>query len=280
MSTHAAVYVSGARNRRQRLHEVAQYLRGQSGSLRGRYEVRRYLATDWLEVICTADRFGGLSVDRLARDLRAEVIAVAIHASTNAFEYRHYCDTQLLRELVYGVERRQVWARCDGEVEPWEHDALFDPVTLQELLEDVVTPEEGPSVERAFARHEVRQGDTQPAIDASRALFALGEHLQLPGLCAALAFDDTTVEEIVLGHRDQPLNVASWVLIAAGALCLALNGAASAALGALGGAGAVLTWSGFALRLRSAPATVALGGGFVLAGLTLLAAFSIGALFR
>lgn len=57
---------------------------------------------------------------QLSRELATDVLWLATQPAVDAFEYLHYRNGALVRELVYGCTEERVWERVEGAAQPWE----------------------------------------------------------------------------------------------------------------------------------------------------------------
>ena len=89
---------------------------------------------------------------QLSGELQAEVIWLSFQRQVDAFEFARWEDGILRRHLVYGCyEQERTWEKVEGDPEPWEAAALFDP---RELERRIATARETDPEFRMTAEHE------------------------------------------------------------------------------------------------------------------------------
>jgi hypothetical protein len=98
------------------------------------------------------------------------------------FEFHHWRAGASLRSLVFGCYKEErTWERVEGEQEPWEQNALFDPNGLKSVLEYAKTDQEKRDFERIWREAELLPGRTEPSLDSRDAAWKVAEHFKFPG---------------------------------------------------------------------------------------------------
>jgi hypothetical protein len=129
-------------------------------------------------------------LERLSRDLRAEIIWLSFQKIVDAFEYQHWEDGTRRRHLVFGCyEQERTWEKVEGEPEGWESEGLFDPRRLERRIDGQrrMGPEyELPADEQARLRQiwqerRLTVDSMEPNIEARDAAEAVAMAYGLPG---------------------------------------------------------------------------------------------------
>ena len=72
-------------------------------------------------------------------------------------------------------------ARADGQPEPWERAAFFDPKDLEVPLEFAESDDEKRELERIWREAELVRNRHEPSIDARESARKAAQHYHLPG---------------------------------------------------------------------------------------------------
>jgi len=129
-----------------------------------------------------------------------DVIWLSFQSVVDAFQFHHWREGTALRSLVYGChgDEERMWTQADGQAEPWEQAAFFDPESLKFQLEYPENDEQKKELQRIWEKSELLPGRLDPFIDARESARAAAKHYNLPGwgletanvLSARVASDD------------------------------------------------------------------------------------------
>ncbi len=90
---------------------------------------------DFIGVTLDSDDYGSPTCDlaKLSTEFGTDVIWLSFQSVVDAFQFRHWRAGTLVRSLVFGCygDEERTWTEADGEPEPWEREAFFDPKTLK-----------------------------------------------------------------------------------------------------------------------------------------------------
>src|SRR5207249_10819767 len=86
----------------------------------------------------------------LSSDLDTDVIWLSFQSVVDAFQFHHWRGGSLLRSLVFGCygDEERTWNQVEGQCEPWEREAFFEPQKLGWLVQDAQSDEEEQEFER------------------------------------------------------------------------------------------------------------------------------------
>lgn len=117
----------------------------------------------------------------LSARVSADVLWLTFQSVSDSFQFLHWNSGKHVRALVYGCFVEQgLWERVEGEPEPWERGAFFDPASLK-LWREGADPVESAELERIWCHAEIAIGRTVPSIDARESARAVAEFYRLPG---------------------------------------------------------------------------------------------------
>lgn len=116
-------------------------------------------------------------------DLATEVIWLSFQSVVDAFQFHHWRGGSLLRSLVFGCygEEERLWNEVEGQQEPWEHAAFFDPAALDIPLKFAQSEEEKLNLERIWQNEELVPDGGEPNIDARESARKVAEFYKFPG---------------------------------------------------------------------------------------------------
>lgn len=121
-----------------------------------------------------------VEVDALSADLDAEVILLVYTSVTESIQYTRSVRGLSARHLQCGMWREQgVWEAVEGTPEPWEREAFYGSVDLEEMLEFVEEAQYDECRAMAAAGRLV-MGLDFPRIDVCHAADVIAGHYQLP----------------------------------------------------------------------------------------------------
>jgi hypothetical protein len=109
-----------------------------------------------------------------------DVLWLTFQSTPAAFRFHHWAGGRQVRWLVYGYDKQGMWERVEGEPEPWEREAFFDPDALTALLENA-SRTEATALKRFWHEAKVAAGRTFPTISAREAARSLAAYYGLPG---------------------------------------------------------------------------------------------------
>jgi len=121
---------------------------------------------------------------RLSSDLGTDVIWLSFRSVVDAFQFHHWRSGSLLRSLVFGCygDEERTWNQVEGQPEPWERSALFDPKQLEFLLTEIAqSDDEKRELERIWHREEIVPARQEPGMDARGVAWAVAKHYHFPG---------------------------------------------------------------------------------------------------
>jgi hypothetical protein len=112
-----------------------------------------------------------------------DIIWLSFQSVVDAFQFHHWREGTLLRSLVYGChgDDERMWTQIDGQPEPWEQAALFNPSSLKFSLECAQSEEDKAEFKRIWQESELLPGRMEPFIDARETARAAATHYHLPG---------------------------------------------------------------------------------------------------
>lgn len=116
----------------------------------------------------------------LSARVGTDVLWLSFQSGSDSFQFHHWKSGQHVRALVFGCVEQGLWERVEGEPEPWERGALFDPAGLRRWREGA-DPVEAAELERIWHHAEIAIGRTVPSIDARESARAVAEFYRLPG---------------------------------------------------------------------------------------------------
>jgi hypothetical protein len=116
----------------------------------------------------------------LSANLGTDVLWLTSQTNSDAFRFHHWRAGKQLRALVYGYIEQFVWEAVEGEPEPWEREAFFDPRQLKDALKGA-TRKEAAELKRIWREAELAVGRTTPSIAAGEAAESVAEFYRLPG---------------------------------------------------------------------------------------------------
>src|SRR5712671_6779472 len=81
---------------------------------------------------------------KLSSDLDTDVIWLSLQSVVDAFQFHHWRNGLPMRSLVFGCygDEERTWNQVEGQPEPWEQQALFDPEQLEFLLREIAQSDE------------------------------------------------------------------------------------------------------------------------------------------
>ncbi len=247
----------------------------------GRYEVRLYRQSRWVEVLCAPSAALWRTVSWLSGQLQGEVVALEARTEPDTLSYHRSVGGQRVRELSFWFEggvTRGSGLSMEGQAEPWEEE-VFAPFEAAR-----------PGAPRVWMR-DAQQGERHwedvpvPVGSAAHAFGVMTRELGLPAGEGALR-DDVIEQSVVIpgvrpsveerGQRPpgvRPLSawgVVGAVAVVAAFLWLAVGGVRPVEGGTW--AALLLAWVGYSVLLRRHSGVIAFGGGFIATCLTLIAA--------
>jgi hypothetical protein len=116
----------------------------------------------------------------LSARLDTDVLWLTFQSAADAFRFHHWRSGKHLRSLVYAYVEQCVWERVEGEPEPWEREAFFDPRQLADVLKDA-KKKAATELRRFWQKAEVAVGRTVPILAAREAARSVAEFYHLPG---------------------------------------------------------------------------------------------------
>ncbi len=116
----------------------------------------------------------------LSARMDTDVLWISFQSAADAFRFHHWRSGKHLRALIYAYVEQGVWERVEGDPEPWEREAFFDPASLK-LWREGADPVEAEELERIWHHAEIAIGRTVPSIDARESARAVAEFYRLPG---------------------------------------------------------------------------------------------------
>lgn len=125
---------------------------------------------------CPSDRLAALS-----GVLDTDVLWITFQSAADAFAYHHWKSGYLQRSLEHGMLEQGIWEKVEGETEPWEREAFFQPRQLARLLEDAGSEQERTTTKRLFDQQILELGSWLPMVDARESARAIAAHYALPG---------------------------------------------------------------------------------------------------
>jgi hypothetical protein len=120
------------------------------------------------------------ALSALSARLDTDVLWLTFQSAADAFRFHHWRGGKQLRALVYGYVEQHLWERIEGEPQPWEREAFFDPERLADALE-YVNKKEAAELKRIWRNEELVVGRTTPLIAAREAARSVAEFYRLPG---------------------------------------------------------------------------------------------------
>jgi hypothetical protein len=140
---------------------------------------------DFIGVTLPADDYGSPTCDpdKLSSEFGTDVIWLMFQSVVDAFQFRHWRAGALVRSLVFGCygDEERMWTEADGQPEPWERAAFFDPKDLQHPLEFAQSDEEKRELERIWREAELLPDRLEPSIDARESARKAAEYYHFPG---------------------------------------------------------------------------------------------------
>ncbi len=136
----------------------------------------------WCQLQSLGAECGPGLAGELSKVLATETILLMVQTVVNAFGYWHFQRGKELRCLVRGFEEEMVWEEVRGIPEKWEAPILFrkGAEMLEDFLEDE-GPKRAAEVRRIYEERRIVAGEEHPLFDTSFGVYALGQHLGLPG---------------------------------------------------------------------------------------------------
>jgi len=140
---------------------------------------------DFIGVTLAADDDGSPTCDlaKLSTEFRTDVVWLSFQSVVDAFQFRHWLAGKLVRSLVFGCygDEERMWNEVDGQPEPWERKAFFDPSALEIPLKYAASDEEKSEFERIWREAELLSGRLEPSIDARESARKAAEYYHFPG---------------------------------------------------------------------------------------------------
>jgi hypothetical protein len=148
-------------------------------------DARVELGRDFIGVTLASDDYVSPTCDlaELSSKLGTEVIWLSFQSVVDAFQFHHWQSGILARSLVFGCfgEEERTWNRVEGQPEPWEREAFFEPRMLGNLLRYAGTDEKKREYERIWREAELVPDRTEPSIDARESARKAAEYYHFPG---------------------------------------------------------------------------------------------------
>lgn len=145
------------------------------------FEVRQ----DFIGVPLPADDYGSPTCDlaQLSTEFGTDVIWLAFQSVVDAFQFRHWRAGALVRSLVFGCygEEERMWTEADGQPEPWERSAFFDPKALEIPLKYAASDEAKNELHRIWREAELLPDRLEPSIDARESARKAAQFYHFPG---------------------------------------------------------------------------------------------------
>ena len=113
-----------------------------------------------------------------ASDGFREAYHVSCDESVNNFNYFHYIDGRLIREMHRDSDAG--WWNVRGDPEPWEAELIFDPAGVAEELRRAASSGDAAfetEVRAAYERKAVAEGSWAPPVDAALLMGALARRM-------------------------------------------------------------------------------------------------------
>lgn len=118
----------------------------------------------------------------LSDECGTDVIWLSFQSTVDAFEFHHWHDGLLLRSLVFGCyAEERTWEQAQGQPEPWENAAFFDPGGLEFALKHAQSDDARRQLEWIWQEEEIVPGRQDPNINARESARKVAEFYDLPG---------------------------------------------------------------------------------------------------
>ena len=141
--------------------------------------------SDFIGVTLDSDDYGSPTCDlaKLSTEFGTDVIWLSFQSVVDAFQFRHWRAGTLVRSLVFGCygDEERMWTEADGQPEPWEREAFFDPKALKHPLEYAQSEEEKSELERIWRETELLPDRLEPSIDARESARKAAQFYHFPG---------------------------------------------------------------------------------------------------
>ena len=140
---------------------------------------------DFVGVTLASDDYGSPTCElaKLSTDFGTDIIWLSFQRVVDAFQFRHWRAGMLVRSLVFGCygDEEWTWTEADGQPEPWERAAFFDPKALGIRLKCAASDEEKRELERIWREAELLPDRAEPSIDARDCAWKAAEYYHFPG---------------------------------------------------------------------------------------------------
>ncbi len=124
------------------------------------------------------------NLSTLSKECDTDLIWLGFQSAADAFQFHHWRAGSLLRSLVFGCHSEgRAWDQAEGQPEPWERTAFFDPKCLEPSLKFARSDDEKCELERIWREAELAPDRLEPRINARESARKVAKYYHLPGWC-------------------------------------------------------------------------------------------------